>query len=233
MKSELTLWDFIEKRPDRDWIAHTKNSDSNYTNTYDPSDLYIGNFKVLSDNHDNLINFMMNNKHTCNKKTKPVFPKPSDCDRDITLKVGYNYFNSIEYSWGLLGDSAEKIKEIVGQDFFDKIGMDRDTSLVRLLAFLPGQTNTWHTDNFGPWFDANEHLIPDRENCRCSKGKVVRYLSFISDWHWGHMMQMGTSFFPQWKSGDIFRIPHKVYHVTTNAGLSLKLTLVFTGYIPD
>ena len=62
------------------------------------------------------------------------------------MKVGYNWANCCEYNWGLYGDSSHQIKEILGQKFFDEIGMDMETCLPRLLAYLPGQTLPWHFD---------------------------------------------------------------------------------------
>ena len=47
----------------------------------------------------------------------------------------------------------------------------------------------------------------------------------ISEWHWGHMLQMENSFFPRWKSGEVYEIPKNVYHLSANAGLKLKITL--------
>ena len=51
----------------------------------------------------------------------------------------------------------------------------------------------------------------------------------ITDWHWGHMLQMANSFYPRWKSGDLYEIPMMTYHLSTNAGMSLKLTMSLSG----
>ena len=40
------------------------------------------------------------------------------------------------------------------------IGIDYDTALIRLMAYLPGQTLPWHHDNLGNWCRNNKHLNP-------------------------------------------------------------------------
>ena len=47
------------------------------------------------------------------------------------------------------------------------------------------------------------------------------------------MLQMANSYYPRWKSGDVYEIPQKVYHLSTNAGMTLKLSLSLSGYLPD
>ena len=84
----------------------------------------------------------------------------------------------------------------------------------------------------GNWYRLNEHLNPNAETRRCDGGKIVRYLVFITDWHWGHMLQMANTFYPRWKSGDVYELPEHVYHCSTNAGMSVKVSLSLTGYLP-
>tara|TARA_Y100000114_G_scaffold139474_1_gene143501 strand:- start:5232 stop:6035 length:804 start_codon:yes stop_codon:yes gene_type:complete len=233
---EVTLWDFIEQRPDKDWVKFSEDTGANLTDEHNAEDFFIGNFDAVSQNHDTFIDFMKNNKDTCQKKfyeRRPYHAGVNEFTLDLPMKVGYNWANCCEYNWGLYGDSSHQIKEILGQKFFDEIGMDMETCLPRLLAYLPGQTLPWHFDYLGGWCRENQHLNPNPDTRRCDKGEVVRYLCFITDWHWGHMLQMANSYYPRWKSGDVYEIPQKVYHLSTNAGMTLKLSLSLSGYLPD
>jgi hypothetical protein len=63
----------------------------------------------------------------------------------------------------------------------------------------------------------------------CDLGYVKRYLVTVNDWHWGHVLQMENSFFPQWKSGEVYDIPSNVYHLSANAGVEIKMTCSITG----
>ena len=41
------------------------------------------------------------------------------------------------------------------------------------------------------------------------------------------MLQMANSYYPRWKSGDVYEIPQKVYHLSTNAGMTPNYHLVY------
>ena len=43
---EVTLWDFIEKRPDQEWIDFSKETGANLTDTHNAEDWYAGNYPV-------------------------------------------------------------------------------------------------------------------------------------------------------------------------------------------
>ena len=97
------------------------------------------------------------------------------------------------------------------------------------MAYQPGQTLPWHFDYLGGWCRINKHLNPNPDTRQCDIGEMKRYLVMITDWHWGHMLQMANTFWPKWKSGDVWEIPMEVYHLSTNAGMSLKLSMSITG----
>ena len=228
-ESGIDLWEFIEKRPDIEWIEFAENTGANLSDTHNPEEWFIGNFTL---DQQKFIDFMLENKHTCQKKyyeARPYHTGVNEFTLDLPMKVGYNKGNCCEYNWGLYGDSNDKLKEILGKEFFESINVDYDTALLRLMAYLPGQTLPWHFDYLGGWCRNNSHLNPDPDTRRCDLGTMVRYLIMVSDWHWGHMLQMANSFYPRWKSGDVYEIPMKVYHLSTNAGVSLKLSMSITG----
>ena len=61
---------------------------------------------------------MLNNKHACQKKYYERRPYCSSGDSELTsnypMKCGYNARNTIEYNWGLYGDSNEQVKRLIG-----------------------------------------------------------------------------------------------------------------------
>ena len=65
---EVTLWDFIENNPDKEWIEFCEGAGANLTDEHNAEDYFIGNFDAISSKKDDFIDFMMNNKETCQKK---------------------------------------------------------------------------------------------------------------------------------------------------------------------
>ena len=43
---EVTLWDFIEKQPDKEWIEFSKETGANLTDTHNAEEWYVGNYPV-------------------------------------------------------------------------------------------------------------------------------------------------------------------------------------------
>ena len=94
------------------------------------------------------------------------------------MKCGYNARNTVEYNWGLYGDSNKQIKDLLGDRkvWDEQIGIDYDTALIRLLAYMPGMILPWHVDNLGNWCRNNKHLNPDIDTQMCDLGPIKRYL---------------------------------------------------------
>lgn len=226
---ELDLWTFLEHRPDKEWIAFAEETGANLTDECEAEPHYIGNVPI---DQNKFIQFIKDNKDTCQKKyyeARPYHTGRNEFTLELPTKVGYNKGNCCEYNWGLYGDSNDKLKELLGKEYFESIKIDYDTALMRLLAYMPGQTLPWHFDYLGGWCRINKHLNPDPDTRKCDIGEMKRYLVMITDWHWGHMLQMANTFWPKWKSGDVWEIPMEVYHLSTNAGMSLKLSMSITG----
>ena len=227
---EVTLWDFLEQRPDKEYEEWAIAIGSTTTETWDAKPI-----SRLDLDENDFIEWMQNNKHTCQKKYYERRPYHADGYNELTLnmpmKCGYNPRNTTEYNWGLYGDSNTQIKELLGtrKVWEDKIGIDYDTALIRLLAYLPGHTLPWHHDNLGNWARNNSHLKPDIDTQMCDLGPIRRHLVMISDWHWGHVLQIENSYFPRWKSGEVYNLPIPRPHCSTNMGIRLKLTCSISG----
>jgi len=226
---EVTLWDFIDDRPDKEYEKWAKDIGSDLTTEYEAKPL-----SQLNLNEQDFIDFMKENKETCQKKyyeKRPYHNGISELTMNLPMKCGYNARNTVEYNWGLYGDSNEKVKELLGsrQVWEDKIGIDYDTALIRLLAYLPGQILPWHHDNLGNWCRNNKNLNPDIDAQMCDLGPIRRYLVMITDWHWGHVIQFQNSYFPRWKAGEVYDLPIPQPHCSANMGMRLKLTCSISG----
>lgn len=91
-----------------------------------------------------------------------------------------------------------------------------------LIHQKPGWFCPWHFDIFT--FYARKHGLED-------KSGIGRYLVFIEDWSWGHYLLIGNSVVHQWKAGDTITWPHRMRHLSANAGARPKLTLQITGQL--
>ena len=108
---EVTLWDFIENRPDKEYEKWAKDIGSDLTTEYEAHPL-----SQLDINEQDFIDFMMDNKETVQKKyyeKRPYHNGVSELTMNLPMKCGYNARNTIEYNWGLYGDSNERVKELL------------------------------------------------------------------------------------------------------------------------
>ncbi len=226
---EIDLWDFMETRPDQLYEEWAYEVGSDTTTKYEAKA-----FTNLNLNEDDFFQFMKENKHTCQKKyyeRRPYHNGRSELTENFPMKCGYNARNTVEYNWGLYGNSNEQIKELLGSRkvWEDKIGIDYDTALIRLLAYMPGMILPWHVDNLGNWCRNYKHLNPNIDTRMCDLGPIKRYLVMITDWHWGHVIQFENSYFPNYKSGDVFDLPIPRPHCSANMGMRIKLTCSISG----
>tara|TARA_R110002020_G_scaffold378887_3_gene589930 strand:+ start:621 stop:1307 length:687 start_codon:yes stop_codon:yes gene_type:complete len=91
---------------------------------------------------------------------------------------------------------------------------------IAMIRQRPGQIVPWHFDTY--------KMIRDSKTVADLR-TVKRYLIFLEDWHWGHMVQIGNNVLSNWKKGDIYTWPYGMYHLSCNAGLEDKWTLQITG----
>ena len=226
---EIDLWEFMQTRPDKLYEEWAYEVDSDTTTTYDAKP-----FTRLDINEKDFFDYMRDNKDTCQKKfyeRRPYHNGRSELTENFPMKCGYNSGNTVEYNWGLYGNSNEEIKSMLGtrRVWEDKIGIDYDTALIRLLCYMPGQILPWHVDNLGNWCRNNKQLNPDIDTRMCDLGPIRRYLVMITDWHWGHVIQFENSYFPNYKSGDVFDLPIPRPHCSANMGMRIKLTCSISG----
>ncbi len=229
---ELELWDFIENRPDKEWEEYAMSTGADLDSTYEAKP-----YTNLDLDHHDFYDWMMANQDICQKKyyeKRPYHNGINEFTLDLPIKVGYNHRNTIEYNWGLYGNSNEELKELMGgREAFEQIGYDYDSALCRLLAYMPGQVLPLHFDYLGGWCRENAHLNPNMDTRSCDIGEIRRCLIAITPWHWGHMLQFANSWFPNWESGDVYDLPIPIYHLSANAGIKLKLTMTISGAVTN
>ena len=227
---EVTLEDFMNNRPDKEYENYAVSTGADLETEYKAKP--ISRIKIIPEQFEM---FMKDNMEHCEKKyyEKTYQAGVNELTLNLPLRCGYNHRNTCEYNWGEYGDTQKRLKLLLGgkETIEDELGFDYNTASVRLLAYLPGQILPWHFDNMGNWFKKNQGLNPNIDTMTCDLGDIKRYFIAITDWHWGHVLQVANSYFPKWKSGEVYDIPKGVYHLSANIGIRLKLTASITGVV--
>jgi len=131
--------------------------------------------------------------------------------------IGYNEQNTTETNWGLKPEHNKRLKEIIGRDNFDLMGIDPNETLLRLLEYMPGHCLPLHYDGFEGF-----KKIYKKDNS-------TRFFVAVSDWDWGHVLQVHNNIISNWNPGDTYIIPAGVCHASANFGIAPKYTLTVTG----
>jgi hypothetical protein len=236
---EMDLWEFCETKANQNYLDYAFETGATLDKDYVAEPIHHLNL-----DSSQWLDWALKNKDSCQKKyyeQRPYHTGINKMAMDLPMNIGYNHRNTVEYNWGLYGNSAEEIKEMLGgREAFREMNIDYDTAMPRFLVYLPGNVLPWHFDTLNGWCRDNADLNPrvaDGTDISkgaagdniCDLGYVKRYLVMVNDWHWGHVLQMENSFFPRWKSGEVYDIPSNVYHLSANAGVEIKMTCSITG----
>lgn len=134
------------------------------------------------------------------------------------IKHGYNDYNSRYYQWidsrDKMPSDFQKIKKCCGLDHATVACFRQD----------PGNTNPWHFDTYSSALKRAGLKDKDLK-------KIKRYLLFLEDWDWGHILQIGNNVLSNWKAGDLYTWKAGMYHLSSNCGISPKWTCQITGVI--
>jgi mannose-6-phosphate isomerase-like protein (cupin superfamily) len=133
--------------------------------------------------------------------------------------IGYNEHNTTETNWGLDPKHNSVLKQMIGRDNFERMGLNPDETLLRLLEYMPGHSLPLHYDGF----EGFKRLY--------GKEDSTRFFVAVSDWDWGHVLQVHDNMIANWQPGDTYIIPAGVCHASANFGISPKYTLTVTGVV--
>ena len=132
--------------------------------------------------------------------------------REDFVRWGYHEGNTTLYAKKNIPSYFNQIVERTGLQ----------NPVVKIYKQEPGNTLPWHFDTFSEY--AHRYNIEQTEI-----RKIKRYLMFLKDWHWGHILQIGNNVLHQWRAGDTVMWPYGMYHLACNGGITSKWTLQITG----
>ena len=102
----------------------------------------------------------------------------------------------------------------------DAIGLDGKQQR-RIHVQFSGQVFTNHIDKL-------EKFNPSEPE------KIMRFMIMLRDWEPGHFMEYGNFIHKGWHAGDIYTFDWRnVPHCTANAGLSPRVSILYTGTATD
>jgi hypothetical protein len=175
-------------------------------------------------NHEAMISWAEENEHRAtvkDYKPRPFVSEQSLREAVLTQELGYNKYNTTEINWGIEVQDDAILKDMLGDEAFKIMNLEKDTCLVRLLRYDPGHCIPLHTDSYNGFKD------------RFGEGKVKRFFVAVSPWDWGHFLQVHDNMIHHWKPGYAVDIPNRVFHVSGNCGINPKYTLTITGFVND
>ena len=166
------------------------------------------------------------NTHRDEATTKSWHPRPflSDMGNEQAINanwIGYNKHNTSESNWGLEDKHNQILREMVGRHNFEALNLDYEKVLVRLLEYMPGHSLPLHSDGL----EGLKKLY--------GEAQPTRFFVAVSEWDWGHVLQVHDNVIANWAPGDAYIIPPGVFHASANFGISPKYTLTLTGIRKD
>ena len=171
------------------------------------------------------IEYILKNKSTCQEKwfhPRDILSPESNIEMAFPMTVGLHQGNTYEYNWGLYGETREHLLELIGVDNLSTMGYIPETVYPRLIVYMPGHGIPWHRDTMDAWKNKFPELVDKT---------VARQLLMVSDWHWGQILQIDNDIISHWCSGDVFMIPVKHWHLSSNQGVTPKITVSLTGLL--
>jgi len=142
----------------------------------------------------------------------------------VNNQLGRNEHNTFELNYGMLGDSNEKLKTLLGDENIKKLKADPDSILMRFIVKMPGHGIAWHLDDAGSY----KTKFPNAD-----VSKLKRLWFPVQDWKDGHAFQISKTVITNWKAGQVHQIPFGLGHASSNFGYVPQYTVSFTGVIDD
>ena len=159
------------------------------------------------------------------ERTRDYQIEEADYIAKLNNELGRDIGNSFEVSFGYLGDSNKKLVNLLGDDNINKLGLEKDTLLARMIIHTPGHSVAWHEDN--P-LNGYKMAFPDIE---IDPDRVIRYWFSAIDWVPGQVFEVGETVISSWNAGDVWQIPFGVPHAVANFGYHIKFSVSLTGHL--
>lgn len=156
---------------------------------------------------------------------RPFLPYSDLQEAAMAIDLGYCKENTTEINFGIEKEDDLALKQMLGDSYFSTLGLDKETSLVRLLRYDPGTGIPLHRDSYNGFKSHFGEFAKGR--------KITRYFTAVSPWCWGHFLQVHDNMIHHWNPGYTVEIPEGVFHLSANFGISPKYSLTVTGYIND
>ena len=179
----------------------------------------------LNINSDDWIQFTVDNFELAQQKAEQEKAHYNEVENLIVRqnnKLGRNAGNSFELNFGINGDTNEKLVKLLGEENIDRMGIEQEGVLVRLIVNTPGHGVSWHHDAANSYFTK----FPDYEG---TLDGLARLWFSVVPWYNGHVFQIGSSMLYGWQAGDVWQIPWDVPHGSSNFGYNIKYTVSLTG----
>lgn len=142
----------------------------------------------------------------------------------INNQLGRNQHNTFELNYGMLGDSNQKLVNLLGEKNIETLGADPESILMRFIVKMPGHGIAWHEDDAGSY----KTKFPNADT-----SKLKRLWFSIQDWKDGHAFQISKTVITNWTKGSVYNIPFGLGHASSNFGYVPQYTVSFTGIIND
>lgn len=154
--------------------------------------------------------------------TLPHYGPDENLIATLNSNLGRNEHNSFELNYGLNDEDNQQLVELIGYDNIDKMGLEREGLLVRLIVNTPGHGVAWHHDAANSYFIKFPGFAKDLS-------QLARLWFSVVPWQNGQVFQIGSSILHGWEAGDVWQIPWGVPHASSNFGYHMKYTVSLTG----
>ena len=156
-----------------------------------------------------------------------------DIDSDAWTQYTVDNFDLAQQKWekpkehygaeeNLIANINNELVNMLGADNIERMGIEQEGVLIRLIVNFPGHGVAWHHDAANSYFN----MYPDYTG---TLDDLTRLWFSVVPWYNGHVFQIGSSMLHNWNAGDVWHIPWGVPHGSINFGYHVKYTVSLTG----
>lgn len=242
----MNVWDLWDRKAHQPYALHARNSGAGRFTKYDTKPmmnigaLYFGVCEWVNMNRDKF--------HPYYVEVQPYHDEEAQLGNGLPATVGYTRENTYHE---VCDDTPAIVELLGGKSMLRRMGLMPERVMCRLQIQPPGSVIPWHCDTMQKWRDANQDIDPQlvtatkfaamlaqddevtlgtaRLLSNTSFGLIARRIIMVTPWHPGHVYQVGNVFVPKWKSGDVFDARPAQWHLTANAGIRLRISIIATS----